>query len=194
MRYELPEYEGLLKQVAGAAPRVFIMGGIAEEALLFGRVERLHKDLDLLARDDELGQLLEQLAALGLGRFEAVLADSDGRPRLLSGQAGPIEIEIYVASPAPGGGYQFEVPPQGPAGRLRLFAPADTFQYPATTIAGITIQTVSPLALCWMRAASAQTRNAGVKQASDLARLAQLRQAFLAGYDEAELKPRIEEI
>jgi hypothetical protein len=43
-----------------------------------------------------------------------------------------------------------------------------------------------------MRAASARTRHAGEKRAKDLALVAQLQQAFLAGYDDRELQPGIE--
>jgi Amidase len=142
----------VIKQIAGLAPLVFIMGGFAEAALL--GLRRPHKDLDLLAQRGKLDQQLEQLKAVGLGEYQVVLADPSGQPLMLSGHWGGLEFEIYVATPEPGGGYQFEVPARGAAGRLRLFSPADTFQYPATTIEGISLQTISPLAL-WLHPSEA---------------------------------------
>jgi hypothetical protein len=80
------------------------------------------------------------------------------------------------------------------SGRLRLFLPANTFSYPSTHLAGTSLQTVSPLALCLLRAASAQTLYGGEKRARDLAMVAALRQAFLAGYDDGQLQTRMEAV
>ena len=181
----------ILEQIARLRPPVFIMGGFAEELLLGDDLDRPHKDLDLLARRDELPALNAQLSALGLGPLPVVLADSDGQPLLLRGTTGGLELELYVARPEPAG-YSFEVPAQGPAGRLRLFMPVDTFDYPAIERNELTLHTVSPLALALMRASSAQTRHVGEKRARDLARLAQLRDAFLADRSPEQLQPRIE--
>ena len=181
----------ILGQIARLRPPAFIMGGFAEELLLGDDLDRPHKDLDLLARGDELPGLNAQLAALGLGSLPVVLADADGQPLLLRGQAGGLELEVYIARPEPDG-YSFEVPAQGPAGRLRLFMPADTFDYPATERDGLTLHTVSPLALALMRASSAQTRHVGDKRARDLARLARLRETFLRDLGAEQLQPRIE--
>jgi hypothetical protein len=186
----------ILEQFARLDPPVFIMGGFAEEVLLGDSLDRPHKDLDLLARRDELTALTTQLEALGLGPFQVVLSGSDEQPLLLRGQAGGLELELYVARPEPDG-YSFEVPAQGPAGRLRLFMPADTFAYPATPRDGLAIHTLSPLALAHMRAASAQTRHlaaASRKHARDLAMLARLRETFLATRTAEQLQPRIEPV
>ena len=190
----MPEAEKkILEQFARLNPPVFIMGGFAEEALLGDNLDRPHKDLDLLARRDELAALSARVAALGLAPWQVVLAGADGQPLLLHGQPGDLELELYVARPE-AVGYSFEVPAQGPAGRLRLFMPADTFDYPAIVRDGLTIQPVSPLALALMRAASAQTRHVAEKRARDLAMLARLRETFLAGLAPEQLQPRIEPV
>ena len=181
----------ILDQFERLSPPVFIMGGFAEAVLLGDDYDRPHKDLDLLTRRDELAALIAQLGALGLGALAVVLAGAEGQSLLLRGQTGELELELYVARPEPAG-YSFEVPAQGPAGRLRLFMPVDTFDYPATRRDGLTIQTVSPLALALMRASSAQTRHVGDKHARDLAMLARLRETFLAGLTPEQLQPRIE--
>ena len=150
----------LLRQMSDLTPPVFVMGGCAEDLLLGDELDQPHKDLDLLAPADALAPLMAQMPPLGLGPLEVVLAGAHGPPLMLRGPAGRLEVEIYAALPAPDG-FSIEVPAQGPAGRLRLFLPPDTFSYPATLLADLSIQTVSPLALALMRAASAQTRHVG---------------------------------
>ncbi len=192
----------LLMSLAGLAPPAFIMGGFAEDVLLGQSLDRPHKDLDLLARPDQLDPLLAQLTSIGVGEWQVRLADAAGHPLLLSGraplrdgeQAGGLEVEVYAAAAEPDGGFSFEVPAEGPAGRRRLFLPPDTFDYPATRLAGLAVHPLSPLALALMRAASAQTRHTGEKQARDLAMLARLRQAFLSGLSDQQLQPRIEDV
>jgi hypothetical protein len=180
----------ILKSFARLAPPVFLMGGFAEELLLGDDLDRPHKDLDLLAQHAEWPALAAQLRALGLAEPQVLLADAAGQPLLLRGEAGGLELELYLTQPAPEG-YSFEVPAQGPAGRLRLFLPAGTFDYPPTARDGLSLHTVSPLALALMRAASAQTRYVGEKQARDLAMLARLRDTFLPGQS---IVPRIEPV
>jgi hypothetical protein len=192
----------VLKKIAGLTPPVFVMGGFAEDALLGLSLDRPHKDLDLLVPGGALEGVAAQLEAVGVGEWVVVLADLLGQPLILSGHAaleasgpsGGLEVEIYVAISESAGGFSLEVPAQGPAGRRRIFLPADTFDYPATPLAGLAIQTVSPLALCLLRAASAQTRHTGEKRATDLAMVARLRQAFLSGYHDQQLQPRIEAV
>ncbi|HEX6387571.1 MAG TPA: hypothetical protein VF177_23125 [Anaerolineae bacterium] len=101
------------------------------------------------------------------------------------------QIEIWVSTGEPDGGYSFDVEGQSPSSRYRIFLPEDTFQYPATTIEGIALQTVSPLTLYQLRAISAMTRHTGEKRAQDLAMQEQLRQTFLADQDERKLTPRV---
>src|SRR5437868_5676614 len=173
----------ILEKLAAPAPLtpfVFIMGGLAEDVLLGDELDRPHKDLDLLAQPGALAPLKAQLETVQPGDWKVVLAGGDGQPLMLRGQAGSLELEIYLTRAEPEG-YSIEVPAQGPAARLRLFLPADTFAYPATQRAGLSIQTVSPLSLAWMRASSAQTRHADAadKRERDLAMVGWLRAAFL---------------
>ncbi len=188
----------LLKKIASLTPPPFVMGGFAEDLLLDGRSDRPHKDLDLLTRRDQLDALLAQLTVLGVAQWQVRLADPAGRPLLLSGRAllegDGLEVEVYAAAAEPDGGYSFEVPAEGPAGRRRLFLPRDTFEHPATSLADGFVHTVSPLALALMRATSAQTRHTGEKQARDLAMLARLRQTFLSSLSDEQLQPRYEDV
>ena len=192
----------LVMRIAGLTPPAFIMGGFAEDALLGESLDRPHKDLDVLVRRDQVNTLLAQLKSVGVGQWQVRLADTTGRPLLLGGRAavedvGPedgLEVEVYAAVAEPDGGFSFEVPAEGAAGRRRLFLPPDSFDYPATPLAGLALHTLSPLALALMRAASAQTRHTGEKQARDWAMLARLRQTFLSDLSDEQLQPRIEDV
>ena len=184
-------YLVLLKHMATLSPPLFVMGGFAEDALLYHRITRQHGDLDVLIVRSQLNQCLQQLKPLGFAEFEGYLEESPGRPLILGARADNLHLEIGVSNPEPSGGYIFEVPGQPPPSRFRVFLPEDTFQYPATTIEGVAIQTISPLALYQMRAASAMTRSFGEMRASDLTMQEQLRKTFFASQDERQLIPKI---
>ncbi len=176
-----------LKSLASMSPPIFIMGGLAEDALLHGRVTREHADLDILITREELSLRWQQLQTAGLAGPDVKPAFMPGRP-LVIGDFGSISLEIWVCDPAPDGGYWLDVPGRERPGLFRVSLPHDTFRHPATTIDGVPIQTVSPWALYQLRAASALTRDPGEKQAHDLAAQERLRRAFLAGKDEIELR------
>ena len=184
-------YLALLEHMATLTPPLFVMGGFAEDALLHHRITRQHADLDVLIVRSQLNQCLQQLKPLGFAEFDGSLEGPPGRPLVLGAHAGNLRIEIGVSDPELRGGYLFDVPGQPPPSRFRVFLSEDTFQCPATTIEGVAIQTVSPLALYQLRASSAMTRSVGEMRANDLAMQEQLRQTFFANRDERQLMPRI---
>jgi hypothetical protein len=134
---------------------------------------------------------LQQLAALGLTESEPSLVEVSGHPLILRASVDNSQVELWVSIPAQGGGYSFDVEGHPPPSRYRIFLPDDTFHYPATTIEGIAVQTVSPLALYQLRAVSAMTRHVGEKRGKDLAMQEQLRHTFLVDRDERRLTPRL---
>ncbi len=184
-------YRALLKCLATLSPPLFVMGGFAEDALLFHRITGQHADLDVLVVHNQLNQHLQQLTALSLAESSTLLEEAPKHPLILGTHVDSPHIEIWVSTPEPSGGYSFDVDGQPPPSRYRLFLPEDTFHYPATMIEGIAIQTISPLALYHLRAISAMTRHVGEKRAKDLAMQEQLRQTFLADRDERKLTPRL---
>jgi len=184
-------YRGLLQRLATLSPPLFVMGGFAEDALLFHRLTGQHADLDVLVMPQQLTQHLQQLTALGLTESAPSLVEAPGRPLILRASVDHPHIELWVSTLQPSGGYSFEVEGQPPPSRFRIFLPEDIFHYPATMIEGIAIQTVSPLALYQLRAISAMTRHVGEKRAKDLAMQEQLRQTFLTDQDERQLTPRL---
>ena len=185
------QYRSLLRLLATVAPPLFVMGGFAEDALLVHRFTRQHADLDVLVLRSQLSRQLQQLKSLGLAGFEVAPEETPGRPLVLGTHVDHLHIEIWVSAQEPRGGYSFEVEGQPPPSRFRVFLPEDTFQYPATTVEGVALHTISPLALYQLRAISAMTRSVGDRRAVDLAMQEQLRQAFLGGQDEHQLMPKL---
>ena len=188
------QYRPLLRHLATLAPPLFIMGGFAEDARLHHRFTRQHADLDVLVLRTQLGRQLQQLTSLGLAGSEVAPGETPGCPLVFGTNVDHLHIELWVCAPEQGGGYSLDLEGQPPYGRFRVFLPKDTFQYPATTLEGVALHTISPLALYQLRAISAMTRSVGEKQANDLAVQEQLRQAFLAGQDEQHLRPRLESL
>ncbi len=188
------EYRALLKCLATLSPPLFIMGGFAEDALLFHRITGQHADLDVLATRPQLHRQLPQLIVLGLAEPTTSLDEVSKHPLILSARENSPHIEIWVSTPEPSRGYSFEVDGQSPSNRFRIYLPEDTFHYPATMIEDIAIQTVSPLALYHLRAISAMTRHVGEKRAQDLAMQEQLRQTFLEDQDEQKLTPKLRQL
>ncbi|HJY81038.1 MAG TPA: hypothetical protein VKK81_08150 [Candidatus Binatia bacterium] len=185
------EYRVLLQRLAPLSPPLFIMGGFAEDALLFHRIAGQHADLDVLVMHHQLHRQLQQLTALGLAESAPSFGDTPKYPLLLGARADSPHIEIWVSTLEPSGGYSFEVEGHPPSNRYLIYLPEDTFDYSATMIEGITIQTISPLALYHLRAISAMTRHVGEKRARDLAMQEQLRHTLLADQDEQQLTPRL---
>ena len=195
MQQSLPnqdKYLHLLERIANLFPPVFIMGGLAEDALLNHRITRQHSDIDVLTLRNQLNQCLEQFRSLGFPAFEVYLEESPGNPFVLGADANDLHIEIGVGNLDPtSGSYSFEVDGHVPSSRYRVFLPEDTLAYPATTLEGIKIHTISPLALYQMRAAFAVTGSFGEMSPNAIATQELLRKTFLADQDEGKLMPKI---
>jgi len=185
------KYLQFLERIATLLPPVFIMGGFAEDALLNHRITRQHGDLDVLTMRSRLNECLEQFKSLGFLEFEVYLEESPGRPFVLGADANDLHVEIGVGNADPSGSYNFEVDGQAPSSRYRVFLSEDTLDYPATTLEGIKIQTISPLALYQMRAAFAVTGSFGEMSPNAVATQERLRKTFFANQDEGKLMPKI---
>ena len=179
-----------IRDLAALTPPLFFMGGYAEDALLFHRIVEQHADLDVLVVRRQLNQCWQQLAVLGLVGPADDLREAPGYPLVLGASKDMPKIELWVCTPEPGGGYSFDAAGQPAPTRWRIFLPEDTFRYPATTMEGMAIQTISPLALYQLRAVSAMTRSSGEKRTKDLAMQERLLRAFLTEKDEQALMPR----
>jgi hypothetical protein len=113
--------------MATLSPPLFIMGGFAEDALLYHRITRQHNDLDVLVVRSQLNQCLEQLKPLGFTEFEVYLEESPGRPFVLGADADNLHIEIGIGNAEPSGSYSFEVDGQPPPSRFECTYPKILF-------------------------------------------------------------------
>lgn len=148
-------YLPLLEALFVLEPRVFVIGGIAEDALLNGSMTRDHWDVDMFVLRDDVPVRIQQLAALGFPRIEVKHEALPGLPMVYEGGHGDLHVALGPIDELSPGGLSFVAP--GLEGPTRVYLPDDTLAYPATEIDGTPIQTVSPLALFLLRAGLAAT-------------------------------------
>jgi hypothetical protein len=60
----------LIARLMDLEPPLYLFGGYAEDALLYGRTSRPHNDVDILVWADELSLRLEQARSIGFTDFE----------------------------------------------------------------------------------------------------------------------------
>jgi hypothetical protein len=139
---------------------------------------------------DELGQRLSQCEALGFDGFEVYYEPIRGRPLVLGGHRGGLNLELGILD-RDGRGHYFTVADEA-GERYNIYLPDGSFAYPVTRIEGRPIQTLSPLALYQLRAGLDITRTFGGMRPKDIAPQRRLRAAFLADQAEEALRPRTE--
>jgi len=121
------------------------MGGFAEDALLFHQIMGPHADLNVLVVRQQFNRRCQQLQTLGLAEPTAPLEEAPRYPVTLTTHPDGPQIEIWVCTPELNGGYSFDVADPSLFDQFRIFLPSDTFQYPATMLERVTIQTILPL-------------------------------------------------
>src|SRR6266849_768127 len=116
-------YRVLLQRLATLSPPLFVMGGFAEDALLFHRLTGQHADLDVLVMRHQLHRQLQQLTALGLAESATSLEEAPRHPLILAARVDSPPIEIWVSTPEPTGGYSLEVEGHPLSNRYRILLP-----------------------------------------------------------------------
>jgi len=169
---------------------VFIIGGIAEDALLNGTMTRDHWDIDMFVLRDDVPLRMQQLAALGFPRIEVKHEALPGLPMVYEGGQGDLHVELGPVDELNSGELSFVAP--GLEGSMRVYLPEDTMLYPASEIDGAPIQTVSPLALFLLRAGLEATGALGPLEERGVAMQKRLRDELLVGVPEDQLRPRLE--
>jgi hypothetical protein len=179
-------------QMLAPLRHVYVMGGFAEDALLRHAITRDRVDIDLLTDADAWDELRSELADVGVSAFGPQVAGPCGEPIAFRSSGQGLPVEVWLAS-RDHEGHAIVLPGDGSTWfRLRL--PADTFDFPGDSLEDVAVQTVSPLALCLFRAASAQTRGDARKRAEDSEMLRRLAHTLLPGVKEEALVPQIETI
>ncbi|HEX6510145.1 MAG TPA: hypothetical protein VF221_21150 [Chloroflexota bacterium] len=190
------DYIPLLTQLAALRPPIFIFGGIAEDALLYGSISRPHGDVDLVIRRDEVDDRIEQLRDLGFREWMALYAATPDRPLVLGSRHGPYWLELGVADQDANGHHYFVVRAAATDRPVRVSLPSDIFEFPAVRLNGISLRTISPLAAFQIRTGLALT--GAFSLPGDVERhnriLATLRARFFPGESESRLLPTVGEV
>ena len=182
-------FQQLLRGLA-LLSHVYVMGGCAEDALLYGRLTRARADLDLLVEQDPLRPPSEMLTTAGTAGLQPSIRGPAGEALALETLACGVRVEVWPAQRDTAG--LSIVLPGGASGFFRLRLPPDTLDYPMAGLDGVAVPTVSPAALCAFRAVSAQTRGSEAQRAEDRRVLALLAKTLLPGQALETLSPHIE--
>lgn len=70
----------LISEVMALEPPVYLFGGFAEDAVLYGKVSRPHQDVDVLIWLDQLAMRIEQVRVFGFHSFEVRFEAAPGHP------------------------------------------------------------------------------------------------------------------
>ena len=180
-------YLKLIDRLATVRPPAFVFGGFAEDALLAGRTTRPHGDVDVLVGRVDLVEHLRRFADWGFPSFENYFEVVPGNPLVYHSASDGIELELGVYDELVPGRPSFVLPADD--GLARVTLPRDSLTHPVGRIDGVSIRTISPLALYQMRAALMRSGAFGPPRPKDEAAQAQLRTSLLAGMHPDELEP-----
>lgn len=169
-------------------PDLRIMGGFAEDALLHGRATRPHEDIDLVVLREDLDRIVDRAEALGFGDpWHLRIAVDRSRPLVFGSIVDGVNLEIIVFDRDEEGRVYWEKPTEH--GFARLYLPDDAFEAAPSTLDGIEVRTVSPLALYQIRAGVVDLF--GGMRPKDTVSQAALRERYFVGASEDSLSPRI---
>jgi len=186
----VPNFLGLLRQLAALEPPLFVFGSVAEEALLDGELSQSHGDVDVLIPRTELEWRLRQLAVLGFDAFTVYYEPRPGLPLVYGCTRGDLALELGLVDYDPEGDPFFVV--RTDDGAVAISVPADLFRWPPTVIEGVSIHTLSPLALVHLRAGASATGAFGPERpGKDDVRQARMIERFFRDADPEQLRPTI---
>jgi hypothetical protein len=186
----VPDFLGLLRQLAALEPPLFVFGSVAEAALLDGELSESHGDVDMLVSRTELEWRLRQLAVLGFDAFSVYYEPRPGLPLVYGSTRGDLALELSLVDYDSAGNPFFAV--RTDEGAVAISVPADLFEWPPTVIGGVSIHTLSPLALVQLRAGASATRAFGPERpGKDDVRQARMIETFFRDADPERLRPTI---
>ena len=90
----VPDFVGLLRQLAALEPPLFVFGSVAETALLDGRLSRSFGDVDVVIPRTELEWRLRQLAVLGFDAFTVYYEPRPGLPLVYGSTRGDLALAL----------------------------------------------------------------------------------------------------
>lgn len=177
-------------ELCALKPPVWVFGGIAEEALLEGSVTQEHGDVDLLVNRNALSRHIAGFEAIGYPSPQVYFEVVPDQPLVLGTERDgmPLEIGIYDEDEMEPGVASFVLPTE--EGLRRFILPDDTLTHRITEIDGMSVRTVSPLALYHLREAFILTGVFGPPRDKDVAVQARLRDELLSDATEDDLRLR----
>src|SRR5262245_27422756 len=170
---------------------IHLFGGVAEDALLYGSWVRPHDDVDILLHRSDLDAGLAEARAIGFEEFEVRFEPLPDTPLVLGCIVDGRNLEISVHDRTPEGRVFYYM--VDAAGRIvRVFLTDDIFDHPPSTIDGVQVRTISPLAQYQIRAGIAATGGFGPLRPKDITAQEALRERFFPGVAPEDLEPSIE--
>jgi hypothetical protein len=185
-------YRNLVLQLSQLELPVFIFGGVAEDVLFEGSLDRPHADLDVLLPRVQLPERLEQMRGVGFPSFDVYYEPLPGRPLVLGATAGDLSLEFGVVDEDTSGFYFVAGDSDGTVQRVDITG--DLFSYPPVTVDGAAVHVASPLALYQMRDAFMRLGTFGAPREKDIVAQRRLREDFLENTDVGVLTPRMTEL
>src|SRR5262245_26592699 len=184
------EYRSLLEALMTFEPRVHVFGGLAEDARLYGTWSRPHDDVDVLVRRDELETQLHNARAIGFSSPEVRFEPIEGMPVVIGTTDGDLDLEISVYEATADGTVCFHMVDR--AGRIfRVDLSDGVFDHPVSSLDGIALRTVSPLALFQIRAGITIAGGFGEPRPKDVASQEALRERFFPEVPTESLQPTL---
>jgi hypothetical protein len=186
----VPDFVGLLRELAALEPPLFVFGSVAETALLDGELSDSYGDVDVVIPRTELEWRLQQLALLGFDAFSVYYEPRPGLPLVYGSTRGDLALELSLVDYDYGGNPFFVVLTD--EGAVAISVPADVFRWPPTVIDGVSVHTLSPLALVHLRAGASATRAFGPERpGKDDVAQARMIETFFRDTDPRRLRPTI---
>ena len=118
----------LISRLMALEPPVFLFGGFAEDAVLYGKVSRPHQDADVLIWLDELAMRIEQVRAFGFHSFDVRFEAAPGHPLAVGAQSNGLDLEFCIGERDSLGRPFFYRPSS--TGLQRCWLPPDALSYP----------------------------------------------------------------
>lgn len=162
----------------------------AEDALLHGTSVGTHNDVDVLVGRNELEAQLRNARAIGFSSLEVRFEPIEGMPMVIGTTDGRLDLEISVFDRTPEGTVSFHMlDPDG--GLVRIDLSDDVFDHPVSDLDCVAVRTVSPLALCQIRAGITMAGGFGPPRPKDITSPEALRTRFFPDAPAESLQPTL---
>ena len=186
----MADYLKLLRELATIEPPLFVFGSVAEAALLDGRLDPSHGDVDLLTPRTEVDESIPAARDFGFAQFHVYLSCALASPCVCKYSGDDLVVELSVLDYDSAGMPYFALPADGavvavalPSRRVRVAT--DDRQRGAASIRSAH----SPSSRSGL--AGMTTGAFGPTRPQDTTRQARLIETFFPDSDPTSLEPRI---